>query len=91
MEEKKATIIAGVSDAVLDAVKQYLFSGDEEFDPILIPAGIIHALMIIAATGAQNAEAFETLLKISRGMLSMERSEANTFYESVSQVKGEPA
>jgi hypothetical protein len=91
MEEKKAAIISGVSDAVLDAVKQYLFSEEDEFDPILIPAGIIHALMIIAATGAQNAEAFETLLKISRGMLSMERADANAFYTSVSQVKGKPA
>jgi hypothetical protein len=91
MEEAKAAIIGGISNAVIEALKQYMFSGEDEFDPILVPTGVIHALMIISAAGADNVDAFETLLKAMRGMLSMERSEARSFFESVNQVKGKPA
>jgi len=93
MEDAKAKVIGEVSNAVLAAMREYLFSSNEEdgFDPTLIPTGIVHGLMVMLATGASNFEAFESLLKAMRGMLSVEREDARHFFEAINSVKGMPA
>jgi hypothetical protein len=94
MDDAKAKVIGEVSNAVLASMREYLFSagGEEEsFDPTLIPTGIVHGLMVMLATGASNFEAFESLLKAMRGMLSMEREDARHFFTQINSVKGPPA
>jgi len=94
MEDAKAKVIGDVSNAVLAAMREYLFAStgdDESFDPTLVPTGIVHGLMVMLATGASNFEAFESLLKVMRGMLSMEREDARHFFEAINSVKGMPA
>ena len=94
MDDAKAKVIGDVSNSVINAMKEYLFAaGDEEegFDESLIPTGMVHALMVMLATGASNFEAFEHLLKTMRGMLSMEREDARHFFTQINSVKGKPA
>jgi len=94
MDDAKAKVVGDVSNAVLGAMREYLFaSGDPEegFDPTLIPTGIVHGLMVLLATGAHDFDAFEALLKAMRGMLSMEREDARHFFTQINSVKGNPA
>jgi hypothetical protein len=94
MDDAKAKVVGEVSNAVLGAMREYLLSsGDPEegFDPTLVPTGIIHGLMVMLATGATDLDAFEALLKVMRGMLSMERDDARHFFTQINSVKGMPA